>query len=385
MHRDLLPAIVFSFSRRECEEHPKALARFNFTTEEEKASVRHVYRQALEALPPEDRELDAVTKILPLLERGIGIHHSGLLPVVKELVEILFGESLVKVLFATETFAMGLNMPARCVVFTAHKKFDGKETRQIMPGEYTQMSGRAGRRGKDPFGACVMMVDERVDEDALREMVLGEPRPLDSEFRLSYYSILNLLKRASAEQDAEYVIQRSFHHFQHARNVPRWRRRVAEIDAERAAVAEKQRDGQAEYGGLLARAEALEAATRSAWQRPAVSARFPQARARRSRPGPARARTGVGAPSSRSGASREGRDAAARTRRAIRRATTRRNRTPRTSFSTCRPRRKRQTRPARSRRLRPRSGGAGAARAGAAAVDSRRARSRLWFRCRLRF
>ena len=103
LSKQLLPAIVFSFSRRECEEHPKALTSLNFTTDEEKASIREVYDCALQTLLPEDRELAAVTKILPVLERGIGIHHSGLLPVVKEIVEILF-EGLLKVLFATETF-----------------------------------------------------------------------------------------------------------------------------------------------------------------------------------------------------------------------------------------------------------------------------------------
>ena len=89
-----------------------------------------------------------VSKVLPMLERGIGIHHGGLLPILKEVIEILFQEGLIKALFATETFAMGLNMPARTVVFSSAKKFDGKDTRYISSGEYIQMSGRAGRRGK---------------------------------------------------------------------------------------------------------------------------------------------------------------------------------------------------------------------------------------------
>lgn len=83
-----------------------------------------------------------------MLERGIGIHHGGLLPILKEVIEILFQEGLIKALFATETFAMGLNMPARTVVFSSAKKFDGKDTRYISSGEYIQMSGRAGRRGE---------------------------------------------------------------------------------------------------------------------------------------------------------------------------------------------------------------------------------------------
>ena len=105
---------------------------------------------------------------------------------------------------------MGLNMPARTVVFTAMKKFDGSEERIIAPGEYTQMSGRAGRRGKDDRGICIM-TDEKMEESAMREMLQGKPQALNSEFKLSYYSILNLLKRASGTMDAEFVIQRSFH------------------------------------------------------------------------------------------------------------------------------------------------------------------------------
>jgi ATP-dependent RNA helicase DOB1 len=236
LSKQLLPAIVFSFSRRECEEHPKALTSLNFTTDEEKASIREVYDCAIQSLLPEDRSLAAVTKILPVLERGIGIHHSGLLPIVKEIVEILFGEGLLKVLFATETFAMGLNMPARCVVFTAFKKFDGVEERVIAPGEYTQMSGRAGRRGKDPFGTCIMMVDRKMGREDVESMVLGAPQALDSEFRLTYYQILNLLKRASGTMDTEYVIGKSFHHFQHTERVPAWRRELEGTRREREAL-----------------------------------------------------------------------------------------------------------------------------------------------------
>ena len=145
-----MPTIVFSFSRRECEEHPKALTKLNFTTDAEKETIQEIYDNALLCMSEEDRELKAVQEILPILRRGIGIHHSGLLPIVKELVEILFGESLIKVLFATETFAMGLNMPARCVVFTAFKKFDGENMRVVAPGEYTQMSGRAVAAARTP-------------------------------------------------------------------------------------------------------------------------------------------------------------------------------------------------------------------------------------------
>ena len=258
LSKQLLPAIVFSFSRRECEEHPKALTSLNFTTDEEKASIREVYDCAIQSLLPEDRELAAVTKILPVLERGIGIHHSGLLPIVKEIVEILFGEGLLKVLFATETFAMGLNMPARCVVFTAFKKFDGVEERVIAPGEYTQMSGRAGRRGKDSFGTCIMMVDRKMGREDVESMVLGAPQALDSEFRLTYYQILNLLKRASGTMDTEYVIGKSFHHFQHTERVPAWRRELEEKRRERKALVCATSAAEGDFARLRSEVRALQ-------------------------------------------------------------------------------------------------------------------------------
>ena len=97
-------------------------------------------------LPDADKELPQIKNILPLLRRGIGIHHSGLLPILKEIIEILFQEGLLKVLFATETFSIGLNMPAKTVVFTSVRKWDGKGFRWVSGGEYIQMSGRAGRR-----------------------------------------------------------------------------------------------------------------------------------------------------------------------------------------------------------------------------------------------
>jgi antiviral helicase SKI2 len=91
----------------------------------------------------------AVLIVCEMVQRGIGVHHGGLLPILKEMVEILFGRGLVKILFATETFAMGVNMPAKSVVFNSIRKHDGNQFRVLEPGEYTQMAGRAGRRGLD--------------------------------------------------------------------------------------------------------------------------------------------------------------------------------------------------------------------------------------------
>lgn len=103
--------------------------------------------------------------LLPLLQKGIGVHHGGLLPIAKEIVEIMFQEGLLKVLFTTETFSMGINMPARTVIFTALEKFDGDEFRFITGGEYIQMSGRAGRRGLDDKGVCILMANKSMEHD----------------------------------------------------------------------------------------------------------------------------------------------------------------------------------------------------------------------------
>lgn len=139
MERNMAPAIVFSFSKKECELYAMQMAKLDFNTIEEKKLVDEVFNNAMDVLSEEDRRLPQVENVLPLLRRGIGIHHGGLLPILKETIEILFGEGLLKTLFATETFAMGLNMPARTVLFTSARKFDGKEMRWITSGEYIQV------------------------------------------------------------------------------------------------------------------------------------------------------------------------------------------------------------------------------------------------------
>ncbi|KAI9118765.1 hypothetical protein K1719_010210 [Acacia pycnantha] len=236
MERKFQPVIIFSFSRRECEQHAMSMSKLDFNTQEEKDTVEHVFRNAVLCLSEEDRNLPAIELMLPLLQRGIAVHHSGLLPVIKELVELLFQEGLVKALFATETFAMGLNMPAKTVVFTAVKKWDGDSHRYIGSGEYIQMSGRAGRRGKDERGICIIMIDEQMEMNTLKDMVLGKPAPLVSTFRLSYYSILNLMSRAEGQFTAEHVIRNSFHQFQYEKALPDIGKKVSKLEEEAALL-----------------------------------------------------------------------------------------------------------------------------------------------------
>ncbi|KAL5974208.1 Helix-loop-helix protein 2 [Asimina triloba] len=239
MERKFQPVIIFSFSRRECEQHAMSMSKLDFNTKEEKDSVEEVFKNAMQCLNEEDRNLPAIELMLPLLQRGIAVHHSGLLPIIKELVELLFQEGLIKALFATETFAMGLNMPAKTVVFTSVKKWDGDSHRYIGSGEYIQMSGRAGRRGKDERGICIIMIDEQstssspqMEMNTLKDMVLGKPAPLVSTFRLSYYSILNLMSRTEGQFTAEHVIRNSFHQFQYEKALPDIGERVSKLEKE---------------------------------------------------------------------------------------------------------------------------------------------------------
>lgn len=134
MLKNLNPVIVFAFSKRECESLAMQMSKINMNKEEESLSVENIFNNALGGLNDEDKQLPQIGHILPLLRRGIGVHHGGLLPLLKEVIEILFQEGLIKVLFATETFSIGLNMPAKTVVFTSVQKFDGKEFRHLSGG-----------------------------------------------------------------------------------------------------------------------------------------------------------------------------------------------------------------------------------------------------------
>ena len=122
MERGYDPVIIFSFAKRECEAYALQMSKHDYNTEEEKELVEEVFNNAMAGLSDEDKTLPQVENLLPILKRGIGIHHGGLLPILKEVIEILFQEGLLKCLFATETFSIGLNMPAHTVVFTACRK-----------------------------------------------------------------------------------------------------------------------------------------------------------------------------------------------------------------------------------------------------------------------
>lgn len=234
MDKNFQPAIIFSFSKRDCETYATQMAKLDFNNDDEKALVEEVFTNAIDSLSDDDKKLPQVEHILPLLKRGVGIHHSGLLPVIKEVIEILFQEGLCKALFSTETFSLGLNMPARTVVFTSLQKFDGKDFRIVSGGEYIQMSGRAGRRGIDDKGVVIMMLSKKDNHPDVRKLFSGHSDPLNSSFRLSYYMILNLLR--VEEITPEYIMERSFYQHQTEKNKPDLEIRLSELIKKRDEI-----------------------------------------------------------------------------------------------------------------------------------------------------
>jgi ATP-dependent RNA helicase DOB1 len=223
------PVIVFSFSKRECENYALSMSQLAFNDDSEKAMVSKVFNSAIEMLSEEDRALPQIQHILPLLRRGIGVHHSGLLPILKETIEILFQEGLIKVLFATETFSIGLNMPAKTVVFTSVRKFDGVSQRWVTPSEFIQMSGRAGRRGLDDRGIVIMMINEAMEPAVAKEIVRGQQDNLNSAFHLGYNMILNLMRVEGISP--EFMLERCFFQFQNTAGVSNLEKRKSPLSA----------------------------------------------------------------------------------------------------------------------------------------------------------
>ncbi|KAK7040730.1 ATP-dependent RNA helicase mtr4 [Paramarasmius palmivorus] len=245
MVKNFNPVIVFSFSKRECEGNALTLSKFEFNSTDEQDLVANIFNNAIENLSQEDRQLPQITNLLPLLKRGIGIHHSGLLPILKEVIEILFQEGLIKVLFATETFSIGLNMPAKTVVFTDTRKFDGREQRNLSSGEYIQMSGRAGRRGLDDRGVVIMMCDEKLEPTAAKEMIKGEADRLDSAFHIGYNMVMNLMKVEGISP--EYMLERCFHQFQSSAGIPKLEEELKEEESNKNSITIPDEEQVAEY------------------------------------------------------------------------------------------------------------------------------------------
>ncbi|XP_068695347.1 superkiller complex protein 2-like [Montipora foliosa] len=227
--KEKLPVVAFTFSRKRCDENADQLGNLDLTTSTEKSLIHVFIKKCVARLKGSDRDLPQVSRIQELLKRGLGVHHSGVLPIIKEMVEMLFGRGLVKILFATETFAMGVNMPARTVVFDSIRKHDGTNFRDLLSGEYIQMAGRAGRRGLDPTGTVILLCKGSVHLMAdLHKMMLGKPTQLVSRFRLTYSMILNLLR--VEELRVEDMMKRSFAEFHVQKDSQERKREMDELE-----------------------------------------------------------------------------------------------------------------------------------------------------------
>jgi ATP-dependent RNA helicase HelY len=216
----LLPAILFIFSRAGCAAAVQQClaAGLRLNAPDERAEIRAIVEERIRDIPAEDLNVLGYWEWLDGLERGLAAHHAGMLPVFKEVVEELFVRGLVKAVFATETLALGINMPARCVVLERLVKFNGEQHADLTPGEYTQLTGRAGRRGIDVEGHAVVVWAPEVDPQHVAGLASTRTYPLKSSFRPSYNMAVNLVGSVGASAARE-LLESSFAQFQADRSV----------------------------------------------------------------------------------------------------------------------------------------------------------------------
>ena len=229
--QDKLPLLYFVFSRALADKLAHDTARhMNMTTPEQKEHIEAMVDACIEKYQLQN--LETAQKMREELSRGVGRHHAGLLPQLKELVEILFAERILKVLFVTETFAVGVNMPARSVAYDALKKYDGRSFRPMHSLEFTQISGRAGRRGIDEFGwVIVPHLPNDLSIEELQNLVYGDIEPLESQFDLSFNSVLNLYSGHKTEE-VRTILKRNFAQFQANKKLPHMMDKVNKLRAD---------------------------------------------------------------------------------------------------------------------------------------------------------
>ncbi|OJU45024.1 MAG: RNA helicase [Microbacterium sp. 69-7] len=235
---NLLPAIFFIFSRAGCEGAVQQVRRsgVRLTDRDERDEIRRIVDERTLTLPDEDLAVLGFWEWRENLERGVAAHHAGLLPAFKEIVEELFQRKLVKIVFATETLALGINMPARTVVLEKLEKFNGEARVAITSGEYTQLTGRAGRRGIDVEGHAVIQWSENLDPQAVAALASRRTYPLNSSFRPTYNMAVNLIDQFGRSRARE-ILESSFAQFQADRAVVGLAREVKDAEVSLAGYA----------------------------------------------------------------------------------------------------------------------------------------------------
>ena len=235
----LLPAITFIFSRAGCEDAVRQIlsTRITLTTRSEAAEIESYVDEVIALLPPEDAIVLGAEAWKRGLMRGIAAHHAGMLPLMKESVEHLFSRGLVKMVYATETLALGINMPARTVVIESLTKWNGSAHVSLSAGEYTQLSGRAGRRGIDTEGHAVVSHRGGVAPEEVAALASKRTYPLISAFTPTYNMVVNLLARSTRAQTRK-VLESSFAQYQVDSAVVALASCLTELEAQRDATAE---------------------------------------------------------------------------------------------------------------------------------------------------
>jgi len=242
----MLPAIYFIFSRAACDDAARRCLEsgLRLTTDEERVRIREIVDERTQNLGDEDLEVLGWNSWLSALEAGVAAHHAGMVPPFKEAVEACFAEGLVKVVFATETLALGINMPARAVVIERLTKFTGERHEFLTPGEYTQLTGRAGRRGIDETGYAVVLWSPFVTFDRVASLAATRSFPLRSAFRPTYNMAANLVRRY-APDTAHHLLNLSFGQYQSDRAVVKLE---TSIDRNAAALAAARERASCELG-----------------------------------------------------------------------------------------------------------------------------------------
>ncbi|MBI4707438.1 MAG: DEAD/DEAH box helicase [Candidatus Omnitrophica bacterium] len=213
--KDGLPAIYFVFGRRRAEELSFELLNYNFLNSKERQQILDLWDTLCQRFDLKTEK--TAQEMYPLIQRGIAYHHAGMLPTLKEVIERLFTSRLLKVIFTTETFALGINMPSRSVMFDDLRKFYGRYVRNLKTRDFYQMAGRAGRRGIDDEGFVYCRINpHKINNDEVRRIIYGKPEEVKSQLNTSYATILNLYQKY--KDDLFQIYPKSLHYFQSRKN-----------------------------------------------------------------------------------------------------------------------------------------------------------------------
>jgi len=228
---DMLPAIYFIFSRAACDDAVTRCvdAGIRLTSPEERARIRAICEERTASLNDDDLAVLRYDRWITGMEAGVAAHHAGMVPPFKEAVEACFTAGLIKVVFATETLALGINMPARSVVIEKLTKFTGERHEMLSPGQYTQLTGRAGRRGIDDLGFAVVLWSPFVTFEQVANLVSTRTFAISSSFRPTYNMAANLVRRYEPDQ-AHHLLNLSFAQYQADRDIVRLETRLENAD-----------------------------------------------------------------------------------------------------------------------------------------------------------